>query len=579
MSEIGLEVLAPAGDPEIFKRVIDAGADAVYFGGHAFGARAYATNFTLETAEESIRYAHARGKKAYLTVNTLLKNMEIEQTLYGYLSAYAQMGLDAVIVQDFGVFSMVRDFFPSLAIHCSTQMSLATPYGAGFLQQQGAHRIVTARELSLQEIKDIYDATGVEIETFVHGALCVSYSGQCLLSSMIGGRSGNRGRCAQPCRLPYDAYDLDGRKISGDGQFLLSPKDLCGIRDIPALSDAGVYSLKIEGRMKQGDYAEGVVAMYRKYVDLYASEGASNYRVSDADLEILLGLGNRKGFTNAYYYHRNPSDMITYTESAHRNQKAKGDGSRKMKTQLPIVGSFHGHLGAPMELRFSTASGLHPISGVVQGEVVSAAQKQAAREEDVRAKLIKTGNTPFVFSELTIDLDENIFLPATQLNELRRQALDQLEQLLVMVTPPEILPYEEVTPRESSSQWRGDFATVRTMEQCEEVIGNEQIRYIGLDTSITFTARDELSSLLARIHASNQKAVCMMPMIFRRDSVPQVETLCDGSTYAFDAYMATTMDALGFLYTRVPSDQIWLDERLYTYSNRAIASYEGLGIT
>lgn len=575
MSKLGLEVLAPAGDPEIFTRVIDAGADAVYFGGSAFGARAYATNFTLESAEASIRYAHARGKKAYLTVNTLLKNLEMEKELYPYLKSYYEMGLDAVIVQDYGVFTMVRDYFPELALHCSTQMSLCTPYGASFLQQQGAHRVVTAREISLAEIKDIYDATGMEIETFVHGALCVSYSGQCLMSSMIGGRSGNRGRCAQPCRLNYDVTDANGKKMRLPGAYPISPKDLCGIADLPALSEAGVYSLKIEGRMKQGDYAEGVVAVYRKYVDQYLSNPSAPYQVEKEDMDILFGLGNRNGFTNSYYYKRNGTELISFTDSAHRNQKQK-NAERKEKQRLPIKGSFVATLGAPMELTVSLLDGTKECK--VTGAIVEAAKNQGATEEAIQKQLSKTGNTPYVFDELSITCGDGVFLPNALLNELRRNALEALEAKMLEVPPRVALPYEEKEESQTfePSLAAGTFVTVMREDQLEVVLQKDYVRSIGLDTALTLSKGADVRALVERIHAADKQAVFLMPAIFRKNTYGSVARILDSVT--FDGYVASTMDGLGYLLERVPASQIIADQRLYTYSNRTEEAYRANGI-
>ena len=344
MSNKGLEILSPAGNLDIFKKVIDAGADAVYFGGMAFGARAYAKNFDEKEIEEAVAFAHSRGKKAYLTVNTLLKSREIEDKLYKYLKQVYELGIDAVIVQDMGVFMMAKDHFPDLKIHASTQMNTSSAAGAFLLGQMGADRIVTGRELSLSELREIYDKTGIEIECFVHGALCICYSGQCLMSSIIGGRSGNRGRCAQPCRLNYSIWDDNDNRLKTPGDYVLSPKDLCGIDHIPVLSEAGVYSLKIEGRMKQAAYAAGVTAIYKKYVDMYLSGGAEKYRVSKSDREALLALGNRNGFTDSYYFKHNDPDMISYITPAHKHNDPKGAKieTRVYKDELSV--SLHKEL-------------------------------------------------------------------------------------------------------------------------------------------------------------------------------------------------------------------------------------------
>ena len=248
-----LELLAPAGSYEGMQAAFSAGADAVYVGGRRFGARAYAQNFEEDELLRAIDEAHLHGKSLYLTVNTLMKERELTEELYGYLRPLYEQGLDAVIVQDLGALACIRRDFPDLPVHASTQMTVTGPEGAELLKSLGVTRVVTARELSLSEIRAIYDRTGMEIESFVHGALCYCYSGQCLFSSLIGGRSGNRGRCAQPCRLPYDVKG-EGMKAAGMEQYVLSPKDICTLSLIPEIAESGVFSLKIEGRMKRPEY-------------------------------------------------------------------------------------------------------------------------------------------------------------------------------------------------------------------------------------------------------------------------------------------------------------------------------------
>lgn len=303
-----IEILAPAGSYASFRAALAAGADAVYAGGSRFGARAYADNFTQEELILAIKEAHLFGRKFYLTVNTLLKDKEITE-LYPYLSPLYEAGLDAVIVQDVGVLEYVRQYFPGMDIHASTQMTITGAYGAAFLEEQGVARVVPARELSLQEIRQIHDKTGLEIECFVHGALCYCYSGQCLLSSMIGGRSGNRGQCAQPCRLPYSA--------GGEKKYYLSPKDICTLEIIPDLVEAGIDSFKIEGRMKKPEYVAAVTAMYRKYTDLYLHEGRKGYHVSPKDKEMLMDLYNRGGFSQSYYKTHNGREMMALDRPNH----------------------------------------------------------------------------------------------------------------------------------------------------------------------------------------------------------------------------------------------------------------------
>ena len=298
-----VEILAPAGSYESLKAAISAGADAVYIGGSKFGARAYANNLDEEQMLEAIDYVHLHGRKIYLTVNTLLKDDEIEE-LYDYLLPYYKQGLDAVIVQDVGVFEFVKKNFPKLPIPVSTKMTVTNVLGAEFFKELGAERIVPARDLSLEESRKMKRETGLEIECFVHGAICYCYSGQCLLSSMIGGRSGNRGQCAQPCRLPYSIG-------KNQPQDILSLKDMCTIEMIPDLIEAGIDSFKIEGRMKQPEYVYTVVSMYRKYVDLYLERGRKRLSVSKEDLKQLQSAYRRRGYCEGYYKQHNGKNMIS----------------------------------------------------------------------------------------------------------------------------------------------------------------------------------------------------------------------------------------------------------------------------
>ena len=314
-----VELLAPAGSYESMVAAYSAGADAVYIGGAKFGARAFADNLDTDQMKKAIDYAHIRGRKLYLTVNTLLKQKETEE-LYDYLLPFYREGLDAVIVQDFGVFQMVREAFPDMDLHASTQMTVTGVRGAAWLQERGASRVVTARELSMEEIRKIHEQVPVEIESFVHGALCFCYSGQCLLSSMIGGRSGNRGRCAQPCRLPYQLYEEDSL-LSRD-PYLMSPKDMCTLDLIPELVESGIYSFKMEGRMKKPEYTAGITSVYRKYIDQYLNDGKENFMVRPEDRSLLMDLYNRGGFSQGYYQQHNGKDMMSMQRPNHWGTEA-----------------------------------------------------------------------------------------------------------------------------------------------------------------------------------------------------------------------------------------------------------------
>lgn len=306
------ELLAPAGSYETMLVAFNAGADAVYVGGQKFGARAFAGNFNEEELVRAINYAHMFDKKLYLTVNTLIKEEEFSQ-LYDYIKPYYEAGLDAVIVQDIGVLKFIAGNFTDLPIHCSTQMTITgEEFGKVLAENKSVTRIVTPRELNLAEIKKMYTVTGLEIESFVHGALCYCYSGQCLLSSIIGARSGNRGRCAQPCRLTFSNAE---QKV--DNKHLLSPKDLCTLEILPEIIEAGVYSLKIEGRMKKPEYVASVVAIYRKYIDRYLKNGKKNYKAAQEDIDTLKDIYNRGGFTDGFYKRQNGSEMMTINRPNH----------------------------------------------------------------------------------------------------------------------------------------------------------------------------------------------------------------------------------------------------------------------
>lgn len=301
------ELLSPAGSIESLYAAVNSGCDAVYFGGKAFSARSYASNFSIEEIKEVTNYCRVRGIKTYLTLNTLIKEREMLE-VYDYLKGINETLLDAIILQDIGVMKLIKDCFPHMEIHASTQMTAHSKEDVAYLKELGFTRAVLSRELSLKDIVEIKDAVkDIEIETFIHGALCYAYSGQCLMSSFIGGRSGNRGKCAQPCRLPYNFQQQDKRNGDKD-QYLLSLKDMQTLDIIPLIAESGIDSLKIEGRMKRPEYVAGVTSLYRKYLDLYLEEGKENYKVNEGDIEKLKQLFNRGGFSKGYYLGK--TDMV-----------------------------------------------------------------------------------------------------------------------------------------------------------------------------------------------------------------------------------------------------------------------------
>lgn len=419
-----VELLAPAGNYEALLGAISAGADAVYLGGSSFGARAYADNFTQEEICEGIRYAHVFHKKVYLTVNTLVKEREFPQ-LYDFLLPFYEAGLDGVIIQDIGVLSFIRKHFPELRLHVSTQMTITGSYGAGFLKESGASRIVLARELSLAEIREIKQKASIEVETFVHGAMCYCYSGQCLFSSILGGRSGNRGRCAQPCRLPY-------RINAGQEGYPLSMKDMCTINILPELIEAGIDSLKIEGRMKKPEYAAGVTAIYRKYIDRYYQDQDGVYDVSKEDMEHLRKLYIRSSISEGYYHQHNGQNMITFSTPSYAGSDEKLlshirkeyiDSQRTLPVVMKAV--FKEGLRACLTL----TCGQKTVC--LEGEGVQKAQRQPLSKEKIIDQLQKSGGTCFKISSVEVDMEHDIFMPISALNQLRREGLTLLWERII----------------------------------------------------------------------------------------------------------------------------------------------------
>lgn len=593
-----IELLSPAGAYPILKAVIQAGADAVYVGGPAFGARAYANNFSKEELLEAIDYAHMHNRKVYLTVNTLLKEREMEEQLFDYLLPYYEQGLDAVIVQDLGVLTFIREAFPNLSIHASTQMTVTGSDGAAFLQKQGASRIVTARELSFEEIRQIKQETGVEIESFVHGALCYCYSGECLLSSMLGGRSGNRGRCAQPCRLPYEVLNAAGERLTKEASYILSPKDLCTISMIPQLAECGIDSFKIEGRMKQAEYAAGVTAIYRKYTDLYEQYGREAFFTEKSDEKKLEALGSRSGFTTGYYTKHNGSDMITFSKPNHtKTDESLHETIRETYLQKNLQRKIKGNLKLFCGKNATLSVGTDDIRVEVRGETVESAKKQPLDKAAVLEKIQKTGNTPFIFENLEIEMDDDIFVPIGQLNALRRDALNVLEERILVDTrrtgmahrpeKTQLLGDKNRMERTASMVLKSQFsvpqatASVQTLEQLAAVCEKEYIARICLESD-TFSKAEDISDLqkaYQQIKEAGKEAYLILPAIFREHTRQRYEAR-NKALFAipFDGIIVKNYEELGFLQKHEYPGLVMADHDLYTYSDRTQAAFAACGI-
>lgn len=526
------ELLAPAGSEESLRAAVNAGADAVYVGGARFGARAYAENPDEEHLIEGIRYAHLYGAHVHMTVNTLLKESELA-TLSDYMTPYYEAGLDAAIVQDAGAFSLLHRNFPLLPLHASTQTTVTGPESGLFWKQLGASRLIPARELSLKELTEIKSVTGLEIETFVHGALCYAYSGQCLMSSLIGGRSGNRGRCAQTCRLPYTLTQNGKRKNAEKESYLLSCRDLCSLDLIPALIGAGIDSFKIEGRMKSPRYTAGVVSVWRKYLDRYAAEGAEGFRVETEDRKKLLSLFDRGGQTEGYYFLHNGREMLTLKE---KPDFREGDAALNAaldrdyisgQRRLSVRGQAVFRQGEAMRLQVAAETPRGVIYGVAEGAVAEAAQKMGAGEEEVRARLQKTGETAFSFSALDITLEPGLFLPVKQLNELRRAALEALRQNILREYERCPVKAEEQVNTEGQVNMVGArqlgekkkltlHVSCETEEQLRAALSSADVSELSFEADALLP--EQWADWVSRIQNAGKKAFFALPPIFRAEA-------------------------------------------------------------
>lgn len=645
-----VEILAPAGSYESFLAAVHAGADAVYAGGPRFGARAYAENFTEDMLKEAMDYAHLHGRRFYLTVNTLVKDSELFD-LKQYLEPLYLAGLDAVIVQDPGVFRMVRRYFPEMEIHASTQMTITGTSGAQFLKEQGAVRVVPARELSLEEIRDMKEKTGMEIECFVHGALCYCYSGQCLLSSLIGGRSGNRGQCAQPCRLPYSA---DGEK-----GYLLSLKDICTLDLIPDLIEAGIDSFKIEGRMKRPEYVAGVVSAYRKYVDLYMKKGRKGYKIDAEDKERLMDLYNRGGFSQGYYKQRNGRSMLADKRPNHAGVRAvkvlsqsgreltiqaltdihKGDvlefsaskenytygrdlrKQDKMKILAPkgqrfapgsvlsrirnqklidslqeyvkdiriqekIYGFLRLSIGKPATLVVRRED----ISVEIQSEqIVQAAAKSPLDETRVRKNMMKTGNTDFVFEQLDIEIEGNVFLPVQQLNEMRREALDTLREKICdsmrrentnlrkhicgSVCRSKTDHGEHVVSVEKNTSSLFWSVYVETLGQLGQTAAHPEISRVYVSSTLggDLLRVPEAAEYIRKIQDEGREVYLALPHIFRNASKQVfLKRLDEWKAFSFDGLLLRNMESIVLIEIfGMERAQAVLDSSVYVMNHEA----------
>lgn len=567
------EILAPAGSYETFKAVINAGADAVYLAGNMFGARAYASNLTEEELLLAIDYAHLHNRKIYLTVNTLLKNNELKYDLYNYIKPFYEAGLDAVIVQDYGVMKYIHEIFPDMEIHASTQMTITDPEYTTLLKDYGVTRVVPARELSLDEIKRLYQESGCEIECFVHGALCYCYSGQCLMSSFIGGRSGNRGRCAQPCRL---AYEKDGSQ-----KAILSLKDLCTLDILPDILEAGVYSLKIEGRMKSPEYAAGVTSIYRKYVDMYLKNGRKGYTVSSKDRDRLLMLFDRGGLTDGYYKRHNGKEMIAEEFKSDKSQQDKKTFEEKISSlyvgkdiKYSINGIVTLFKDSPAMLSLSDDKDNYVT---VSGEMVQKALKNPMTESDITKQINKLGGTFFEFGELNIMAEEDIFISNKALNELRRQAVSEFTKQMMSsyrrVAQP---PYEQEDKANQENEYQG--ISVHVMNKIQAKVALEyRVSRLILDTELM--ADEDILECIRLCNARKVKCYIGLPRIANKFKTFINNNIKNWIEEGIDGFLIRSIAWITYLKRIGFEGEIIADYNCYAYNDLATSFMEDAGVS
>lgn len=578
----GAELLAPAGSLEVFKAVLAAGADAVYLGGRRFGARAYAGNLEDRELLEAIDYAHIHGKKLYLTVNTLVKNSEFEE-LYKYLKPLYEAGLDAVIVQDYGVMELIEECFPELDIHASTQMTITHRSYIDFLRNYNVTRIVPARELSLTELAALHEySPKTELECFVHGALCYSYSGQCLMSSFLGGRSGNRGRCAGTCRLMYNA----GRGRMG----LLSLKDLCTLEFLPDILEAGVYSLKIEGRMKGVEYAAGVTSVYRKYLDMYISGGREGYRVDGGDLRRLLLLFDRGGMSDGYYFTHNGPEMLAAPVKSDKSQAERTEYGNLIKSQYTGK-NLKEKINLSVRLSEGESAILTLTDGLgnrvtVTGETVVPAENRPVSPEDIARQLGKLGGTNYEAENIEICVGKNIFIPVGSLNGLRRRAVRELEAARLALFRRRAADRQESADRLKKCahpRTKADRScckiSVRAMtaEQAEAA-ARAGVRRIYIETELmTF---EEIRGIRGLCRQNGIVCFLAMPRIMREgkaafieDNIGTIRELC------FDGFLIRNMAEYEYLKEKGFGEECTFtaDYTMYAFNDRAVRALRESG--
>ena len=630
-----VELLAPAGNREAFTGAISAGADAVYLGGEQFGARAYADNFSAEEIRRALMEAHILGRKIYLTANVLTREEELPE-LVKFVKGLYEAGLDGVIVQDTGVLSALHEACPGLPLHASTQLSVTSSEAVQYLRRLGICRVVPARELSLKEIETLRreDAAWIErlsggscasepiepieIEAFIHGAMCYSYSGRCLMSSFLGGRSGNRGRCAGTCRLPYRILDENGKPAGPDAGkkevYPLSMKDMCVLSILPELIDAGIHSFKIEGRMKKAVYAAGVTAIYRKYIDRFYAWNESGrltpWKVEKEDLDRLRSLYIRTDLGTGYYHTRNGRNLVTIGKPGYAGTDAvlEEEIRKKYLGGLParaVEGRAVFRLGEPAALTVTlkrdpirpgglptgTLTGLpdpgpdpeEPLLSVTsEGAVVQRASGRPLQPEELAVRLRRTGDSMFTFSDLQIEADDNIFLPVSAVNALRREALGKLQDTFghrqgdgngFPDTPadsgePETGPDRTETLKKASR--RGKMG--QGQELWALVSDSAQLQAAaeaGCSCIIVDCPPDDIEELPEK----SFRLICALPPVFRVSNREIIRDMIrEAGEKGFSGILVRTIEELELVRQMQYRGEVIADSSLYSWNGRSMST-------
>ncbi len=555
MPEKQFEILAPAGSLATLKAAVNNGANAVYIGGKAFSARKNAVNFSDDELVEAIAYAHLYGAKVYVTVNTVISDGELGD-VYDFVKFLYSAHADALIIQDLGVLKLVRECFPDFEVHASTQMTIHNLEGAILAKKLGFKRVVLSRELSFSEIKNISDNVDIELEVFVHGALCMSYSGQCLMSSFLGGRSGNRGACAQPCRLPYTLCNSSKKPIGQKEKYLLSLKDLCLVDEMQTLMDCGVTSLKIEGRMKSTEYVSLVTSIYNKY--------RNGKKVSSEDYNSLKSIFSRSGFTKGYLqgntgrhmlnYDKNNDDV--YSEISPRVMALAEALKDKPAEKIPFDAKIVLCCNSPMELTVTSKGKTVTAKGDICAQKALNVSLDADR---IKNQIGKTGSTPFVLSSFEAEVEEGLSLPVKEINELRRRVLNDLTaQLTEIARSGEVHPFKAISIAKMPSKSPGFSAQISNVSQAKAAldVGYDRVivPYTLFKENRDFFEdyKDKLALLMPPIMRDNRKFdfksvpnVIYISNISQFDIFDDKELVADFRINAFNSHSVAKLGEMG----------------------------------